>query len=78
LKKVFQHPVQKKAGAMVKFKVICPECWAAVITAHPEALVWELCPQCRHHVWDGYDTLMADICPRDPDHPRNSDIHPDN
>jgi Zn-finger nucleic acid-binding protein len=37
-------------GAMVKFKVICPECWAAVVTAHPEALVWDLCPQCRHHV----------------------------
>lgn len=45
---------------MVKFQVICPECRATVVTAHPEALVWERCPGCGRHIWDRYDALMAD------------------
>jgi hypothetical protein len=46
---------------MLKFQVICPECRAAVVTSHPEALVWEHCPGCGRHVWDRYDALMADV-----------------
>ncbi len=48
---------------MKKFRIICPECGVALITALPEALVWELCPVCRRHVWDMYDALMADKLP---------------
>ena len=40
--------------------MICPDCGAAVLTAYPEAVVWEMCPACRHHVWDIYDAQMAD------------------
>lgn len=71
-------PGQKKVGVMVKFRVICPECWAAVVTSHPRELMWELCPQCRHHVWDGYDTMMADICFRDSYNQQIEINHPDN
>jgi Zn-finger nucleic acid-binding protein len=45
---------------MVKFQLICPECRAAVVTVHPEALVWERCPGCGQHIWDRYDTMMAE------------------
>ena len=45
---------------MSKFRLICPDCGAIVLTANPEALVWELCPACRHHMWDIYDARMAD------------------
>lgn len=51
--------------SMVKFQVICPECRAAVVTAHPEALVWERCPACGRHIWDRYDALMADVLPNE-------------
>jgi Zn-finger nucleic acid-binding protein len=51
---------------MVKFQVICPECRAAVVTSHPEALVWERCPGCGRHTWDRYDALMADVIPEAP------------
>jgi Zn-finger nucleic acid-binding protein len=46
---------------MVKFRLICPDCDAALITSSPEAMVWELCPSCRKHIWDIYDALMADV-----------------
>lgn len=69
---------QLKDGHMVKFRLICPECWASVVTTHPKELVWELCPQCQHHVWDGYDTLMADICFRDSSYQHIENSHPDN
>ncbi len=52
--------VRKEAGLMSRFRIICPECAAEVITSLPEAMIWELCPRCRHHVWDVYDTIMAD------------------
>ncbi len=55
---------------MVKFQVICPECRAAVVTTHPEALVWERCPACGRHIWDWYDTMMAEEA--DPDTDRRS------
>jgi len=48
---------------MLKFKLICPQCGASVITSTPEAMVWERCPYCGHHVWDQYDVMMADACP---------------
>jgi Zn-finger nucleic acid-binding protein len=55
---------------MVKFQVTCPECRAAVVTAHPEALVWERCPGCRRHIWDRYDALMAEEVRPDTDRRR--------
>jgi Zn-finger nucleic acid-binding protein len=45
---------------MSKYRLICPECSAVVITAYPEAVVWELCPACEFHIWDIYDAKMAD------------------
>lgn len=45
---------------MSKYRLICPECSAVVITTYPEAAVWELCPACKHHRWDLYDARMAD------------------
>lgn len=46
---------------MNKFKITCPECGAELITAWPQTVIWELCPSCHHHVWDGYDAMMADV-----------------
>ncbi len=57
-----------RAGFTGKYKVICPECGIAVITAHPEAIVWEHCPGCMRHVWDRYDTMMAEAVRLDSDH----------
>jgi hypothetical protein len=48
---------------MTKFRVICPNCGIGVVTETPKALVWELCPGCRHYVWDLSDALMAEIVP---------------
>ncbi len=45
---------------MVRFRIICPECNAVVLTQHRLAAVLELCPSCRHHVWDLQDALLAD------------------
>jgi len=45
---------------MTKYRLICPECSAVVMTACAEAAVWELCPACRHYRWDLYDARMAD------------------
>lgn len=46
---------------MSKFKITCPECGAEMVTIWPQTVIWELCPSCRHHVWDGYDAMMADV-----------------
>ncbi len=46
---------------MTRFRIICPECGAAVITANRLAAVLEVCPSCRRHVWDLYDALLADL-----------------
>ena len=43
-----------------RYRMICPECGAAVLTSYPEAVVWEMCPACKHHVWDIFDARMAD------------------
>ena len=51
-----------------KYKVTCPECGMAVVSAHPEALVWERCPGCGRHIWDRYDTLMAEEVRLDTDY----------
>ena len=50
-----------KGGLMTEFKISCPECSAVVITAHPEAIIWERCPACRRHVWETNDLLMAEV-----------------
>ncbi len=46
---------------MVRFKMICPDCGAAVMTTAPEAVVWERCQSCGLHIWDMYDALLADV-----------------
>lgn len=46
---------------MAKYKMTCPDCQAVIMTASPAALVWELCPSCRSHVWDTYDVMMVEI-----------------
>jgi hypothetical protein len=43
-----------------KYRMICPDCGAAIFTGRPEAVVWELCPACRKHMWDLCDARMAD------------------
>jgi hypothetical protein len=57
---------EEAVGSMVKFSLICPDCDAVIITSSPEAMVWELCPSCRKHIWDMYDALMADVAPMKP------------
>ncbi len=47
-------------NAKTKYKLICPECDAAVLFASPEAAIWERCPACRLHMWDMNDVLMAE------------------
>jgi Zn-finger nucleic acid-binding protein len=46
---------------MVKFRLICPDCDAVIITSSPEAMIWEQCPHCRNHIWDSGDILMAEL-----------------
>ena len=46
---------------MIKFKMFCPDCGAKVITSTPQAVIWELCPGCRAHIWDMSDVMMADL-----------------
>ncbi len=46
---------------MSKFRITCPECGAEIVTAWPQTEIWELCPGCRQHVWDGYDAMMAEV-----------------
>jgi len=46
---------------MVKFKMCCPDCGAVIITASPQAIIWEVCPGCGKHFWDRYDVLMAEV-----------------
>lgn len=58
--------LNREAKTMKKFRIICPDCGAGFIVDKPEALVWERCPQCRTHVWDLYDALMADKVPVNP------------
>ncbi|HTG00428.1 MAG TPA: hypothetical protein VK654_07540 [Nitrospirota bacterium] len=51
---------------VTKFRVVCPNCGASVITESPRSLVWELCPECRRYVWDLSDALMAEALPAIP------------
>lgn len=59
-------PGDEAVGYMLKFRLICPDCNAVIITSSPEAMVWERCPACRTHIWDRYDALMADVAPMKP------------
>jgi hypothetical protein len=52
----------------LKFKLICPDCNAVIVTESPEMMIWELCPACKHYVWDMNDVLMADAY--EPEKPR--------
>ena len=53
--------VIKKGKSMADYKIICPKCFATVLTSHPEAMIWELCPACRRHVWEAPDLMMAEV-----------------
>ena len=46
---------------MLKFKITCPGCGVVVATSFPDAILWERCPGCHHHIWDSYDLLLADV-----------------
>jgi hypothetical protein len=70
--------LQQKDDIMRKLKMFCPGCGAVIITTAPQALISELCPGCRLHVWDMYDALMADVVPQEPHQAGSSNIHPDN
>jgi uncharacterized Zn finger protein len=50
-----------KDKPMTEFKLTCPECSATVITAFPEAMIWERCPACGSYVWETYDLMMAEV-----------------
>ena len=52
---------KEAVGVMVKFKLICPDCDAVIMTSSAEALIWEACPACRRHRWDMGDIMMADV-----------------
>jgi hypothetical protein len=45
---------------MIKYLLICPDCGTNIITAVPEAVMWELCPGCYRHGWDILDVKMAE------------------
>jgi hypothetical protein len=45
---------------MDKYRLICPDCGTSIITAIPEAVMWELCPGCYRHGWDLLDVRMAE------------------
>jgi hypothetical protein len=68
----------RKAGSMSKYRLICPECSAAVITTYPEAAVWELCPGCRRHMWDLFDARMADKIDAGPPRGAGRSTHAEN
>jgi len=46
---------------MVRFRMICPDCSAVILTSSPEAMVWEHCPACGNHVWDACDLMMTEV-----------------
>jgi Zn-finger nucleic acid-binding protein len=70
--------MREKGRAMTQFRMICPDCGATVLTVAPEALVWELCPSCRSHVWDAYDVLMKESSSSFPRSARSLGLHPAN
>jgi len=53
--------VENERQIMKQYKIICPECSAAIVTKNPEAMIWERCPQCRHHVWEADDLMMSEV-----------------
>jgi Zn-finger nucleic acid-binding protein len=53
--------MKQERKTMADFKIMCPKCFAMVVTAHPEAMIWERCPACRRHVWETYDLMMAEV-----------------
>ncbi len=63
---------------MIRFKMTCPDCGAVIITRSPHTTVWELCPSCRHHVWDIYDALMAEPYSPEKQHDATHGMHADN
>jgi len=47
---------------MTRYRIICPDCGAIVITKTRLSALLENCPKCKHHIWDMYDALLADRC----------------
>lgn len=44
-----------------RYRIICPDCGAIVITKTRLSVLLEDCPKCKHHIWDIYDALLADL-----------------
>ncbi len=66
--------INTKVEAVTRFRIICPECGATLLTQSPEGAIWETCPHCRRHVWDQYDALMADAFPAEQESPFSSAV----
>jgi Zn-finger nucleic acid-binding protein len=45
---------------MTQYRIICPDCGAAIITATRLSAVLEVCPKCKRHIWDLLDAILAD------------------
>jgi Zn-finger nucleic acid-binding protein len=45
---------------MTRYRIICPDCAAIVITETRLSALLEYCPKCKRHIWDMYDALLAD------------------
>ncbi len=45
---------------MTRYRIICPDCGAIVLTETRLSALLENCPKCKHHIWDMYDALLAD------------------
>ena len=45
---------------MTRFRIICPDCGAVVLTETRLSAILENCPKCKNHIWDIYDALLAD------------------
>ena len=53
--------IRERRRGMTRYRIICPDCGAIIITATRLSAVLEECPKCRHHIWDLYDALLADL-----------------
>jgi Zn-finger nucleic acid-binding protein len=52
---------------MTRYRIICPDCAAIVITETRLSALLEDCPKCKRHIWDIYDALLADRYSLEPD-----------
>jgi hypothetical protein len=70
--------VLHERSMVIKFRLICPDCGASVITPFPQAVVLECCYGCSCHIWDLNDALMAEIYVPEQDASTVRDFHAEN